>query len=47
VAPTIISAGLGLQIPIILLHLVGGLLGYLVPRMAGFSEVGAHITHCI
>ncbi|CAM9747372.1 unnamed protein product [Laminaria digitata] len=30
VAPTIISAGLSLQIPIILLHLIGGLMGYAV-----------------
>ncbi|CAM9599417.1 unnamed protein product [Phaeothamnion confervicola] len=41
VAPTIISAGLALQIPIILLHFVGGLLGYLVPRWMGFSEVAS------
>ncbi|KAG5187002.1 putative anion:sodium symporter [Tribonema minus] len=41
VAPTIISAGIALQIPIILLHLVGGLLGYLVPRKLGFSEVSS------
>jgi hypothetical protein len=29
------------QIPIILLHLVGGLLGYFVPRAMGFSEVNS------
>ncbi|CAM9478465.1 unnamed protein product [Choristocarpus tenellus] len=41
VAPTIISAGLRLQIPIILLHLLGGLLGYMLPRWMGFSEVSS------
>ncbi|CAM9196507.1 unnamed protein product [Chrysoparadoxa australica] len=38
VAPTIISAGLALQIPIILLHLIGGLFGYFLPKCMGFSE---------
>ncbi|CAN0397717.1 unnamed protein product, partial [Discosporangium mesarthrocarpum] len=41
VAPTIISAGLSLQIPIILLHLLGGVLGYTLPRWMGFSEVSS------
>ncbi|CAB1112353.1 unnamed protein product [Ectocarpus sp. CCAP 1310/34] len=49
VAPTIISAGLALQIPIILLHLLGGLIGYFVsdmmllvlPKAMGFSEVSS------
>lgn len=30
VAPTIVSAGIALQIPIVLLHLIGGLMGYAV-----------------
>lgn len=30
-----------LQVPIILLHLVGGLMGYAFPRMTGFSEVAS------
>eukprot|EP01084_Bolivina_argentea_P258225 435253_1 len=38
VAPDILSAGLTLQIPIILLHLIGGLAGFLIPRVLGFSE---------
>ncbi|CAM9485462.1 unnamed protein product [Ectocarpus sp. 4 AP-2014] len=41
VAPTIISAGLALQIPIILLHLLGGLIGYFLPKAMGFSEVSS------
>ncbi|CAM9866054.1 unnamed protein product [Scytosiphon promiscuus] len=41
VAPTIISAGISLQIPIILLHLLGGLIGYFLPRAMGFSEVSS------
>lgn len=39
VSEPIISAGWSLQIPIILLHLVGGLVGYFLPRMTGFGEV--------
>merc|ERR1712071_465773 len=39
VSEPIISAGWGLQIPIILLHLIGGLVGYFLPRMTGFGEV--------
>lgn len=38
-APAIVSAGLGLQIPIILLHLVGGLAGYYIPMLLKFTEV--------
>eukprot|EP00903_Cladosiphon_okamuranus_P015151 g14009.t1 len=41
VAPTIISAGIALQIPIILLHLLGGLMGYFLPKAMGFSEVSS------
>ena len=38
-APSILAAGWNLQIPIILLHLVGGLAGYYIPRLLKFSEV--------
>ena len=39
VAPTIISAGIALQIPIVLLHLIGGLMGYAVSA-AGWAYHG-------
>jgi BASS family bile acid:Na+ symporter len=39
VAEPILAAGLSLQIPILLLHLVGGLVGYALPRLTGFGEV--------
>merc|ERR1719343_663314 len=39
VADPIMSAGLGLQIPVLLLHLIGGLVGYWLPKMTGFGEV--------
>lgn len=39
VADPIINAGLSLQIPILLLHLIGGLIGYGLPRATGFGEV--------
>ena len=29
------------QIPVLLLHLVGGLVGYFLPRSTGFSEVAS------
>jgi len=38
VADPILSAGLSLQLPLLLLHLVGGLVGYALPRMTGFGE---------
>lgn len=38
-APAILSAGLNLQIPVMLLHLLGGLAGYYIPRMLKFNEV--------
>eukprot|EP01041_Mallomonas_annulata_P004072 gene4072-8101_t len=37
-APAILSAGINLQLPIMLLHLVSGLAGYWIPRMLNFSE---------
>jgi BASS family bile acid:Na+ symporter len=30
-----------LQIPVLLLHLVGGLVGYFLPKMTGFGEVSS------
>ena len=38
VAPAILSAGISLQIPILLLHLIGGLIGYVLPKLTGFGE---------
>lgn len=38
VADPIKQAGWALQIPVLLLHLVGGLVGYALPRMTGFGE---------
>eukprot|EP00560_Eucampia_antarctica_P002152 CAMPEP_0197840466 /NCGR_PEP_ID=MMETSP1437-20131217/45626_1 /TAXON_ID=49252 ORGANISM="Eucampia antarctica, Strain CCMP1452" /NCGR_SAMPLE_ID=MMETSP1437 /ASSEMBLY_ACC=CAM_ASM_001096 /LENGTH=414 /DNA_ID=CAMNT_0043450089 /DNA_START=490 /DNA_END=1734 /DNA_ORIENTATION=- len=39
VADPIMSAGLSLQLPCLLLHLIGGLVGYALPKMSGFGEV--------
>lgn len=41
VAEPILSAGLSLQLPILLLHLLGGLIGYGLPRLTGFSETSS------
>eukprot|EP00549_Striatella_unipunctata_P015840 CAMPEP_0118696616 /NCGR_PEP_ID=MMETSP0800-20121206/13959_1 /TAXON_ID=210618 ORGANISM="Striatella unipunctata, Strain CCMP2910" /NCGR_SAMPLE_ID=MMETSP0800 /ASSEMBLY_ACC=CAM_ASM_000638 /LENGTH=402 /DNA_ID=CAMNT_0006595775 /DNA_START=59 /DNA_END=1267 /DNA_ORIENTATION=+ len=41
VADPILNAGLKLQFPVLLLHLVGGLIGYGLPRLTGFSEVSS------
>jgi BASS family bile acid:Na+ symporter len=41
VAEPILSAGMSLQIPILLLHLIGGLVGYALPRATGFGEVAS------
>ena len=38
VAEPILSAGLSLQLPLLLLHLVGGLVGYILPKITGFTE---------
>lgn len=38
-APAILNAGLALQIPIMLLHLIGGLLGYGLIGMFGYGEI--------
>ena len=34
----IMEAGLGLQLPVLALHLLGGLFGYVVPKTMGFPE---------
>jgi len=39
VAQPILAAGLSLQIPVFLLHLLGGGLGYFIPRFLGYNEV--------
>lgn len=39
VTEPIMNAGLQLQFPVFLLHLVGGIVGYGLPKLTGFSEV--------
>lgn len=41
VAQPILNAGWSLQIPILLLHLIGGLVGYFLPRITGFGEISS------
>lgn len=41
VADQILAAGLNLQIPVLLLHLLGGILGYWISRFIGYGEVTA------
>jgi BASS family bile acid:Na+ symporter len=41
VAEPIMAAGLALQLPVLLLHLIGGLVGYALPRVTGFGEVSS------
>lgn len=41
VAEPIMNAGISLQIPVLLLHLLGGLVGYVLPRLTGFGEVSS------
>jgi len=38
-APAIEAAGLSLQLPVMLLHLIGGLAGYWIPKKMNFTEV--------
>lgn len=38
-AQPIVAAGVGLQIPVMLLHLVGGLMGYFMVAAAGYGEI--------
>lgn len=39
VSEPILNAGLSLQLPLLLLHIVGGLVGYWLPKATGFDEV--------
>lgn len=39
VAEPILGAGWSLQLPLLMLHLVGGLVGYALPRLTGFGEI--------
>jgi len=39
VVDPIMNAGLSLQLPLLLLHLIGGLVGYIIPRLCGFGEI--------
>lgn len=39
VAEPILNAGIGLQVPVLLLHLIGGIVGYWLPKVTGFGEV--------
>jgi BASS family bile acid:Na+ symporter len=39
VVDPILSAGMGLQVSVLLLHLVGGIVGYWLPKLTGFGEV--------
>merc|ERR1719253_1358687 len=39
VADPILNAGINLQLPVLLLHLVGGIVGYWLPKLTGFGEV--------
>lgn len=41
VSEPIMNAGLKLQAPVFLLHLLGGLVGYLLPKANGFGEVSS------
>jgi len=41
VADPIKNAGMALQIPVLLLHLLGGLVGYFLPRFCGFDEISS------
>ena len=38
-APAIVSSGIRLQLPIILLHFISGIAGYWIPRSLNFTEV--------
>ena len=41
VAEPILEAGLSLQVPVMLIHLVGGIVGYWLSRLMGFGETTA------
>jgi bile acid:Na+ symporter, BASS family len=41
VSEPILSSGMSLHTPIIAFHLLGGLVGYFLPRLTGFGEISA------
>jgi len=41
VSEPILNAGLKLQFPVLLLHLLGGIIGYILPQWVGFGEVAS------
>jgi bile acid:Na+ symporter, BASS family len=41
VSEPILAAGLSLQLPCLMLHLLGGLVGYALPRAVGFDETSS------
>jgi len=41
VSGDIMAAGIMLQVPILCLHLIGGLVGYALPRALGFGETSS------
>jgi len=41
VSGPILAAGITLQIPIFLLHLLGGIAGYALPKLSGFDETSS------
>lgn len=41
VSEPILNAGWGLQMPVLLLHLLGGLVGFFLPKLLGFGEVAS------
>ena len=41
VSGSILSAGWKLQLPVLLLHLLGGIIGYIIPWAMGFGEVAS------
>lgn len=43
-AQPILQAGINLQIPILLLHVVGGILGYAIMALAGYPEITRRTT---
>ncbi|KAK4531298.1 hypothetical protein CCYA_CCYA07G2155 [Cyanidiococcus yangmingshanensis] len=44
VAEPILAAGVSLQVPVFLLHLLGGVFGYFIPRFLGYNEVVCRTT---
>lgn len=42
--PAILNAGLSLQIPVMLLHLIGGIIGYIMVAVAGYGEIVRRTT---